>query len=822
MIGDFISRIRCPSRYLGNEINSIIKEHTGRLRIALIFPDLYELGMSHLGIQIIYFMLNKYDDVVCERAFAPAPDMEDLLVKNNIPWVSHETRVPLKDFDVLAFTLPSELNYTNILNILRLSHIPLRSAERDERFPFIIGGGACSLNPEPVADFFDAIFLGEVEDSLDLLVQKLRKVKNRPKKEFLKELCEVPGIYVPSFFEPVYNHDNTIKEIKPLLENYTRVQRQVVKNFNNAFFPEKFIVPFTPIVHDRLPVEIARGCTQGCRFCHAGTIYRPTRERSVKRILEIVDKALKSTGYEEISLMSLSTGDYSQLEALIGSLISRYESKKIAISLPSLRVGTVPEGVLRQIRSIRKTGITIALEAGTERLRRVINKNISEEDAEKMVETAFHLGWKGVKLYFMVGLPTEKEDDIEGIITLSRKLSKPEIGDITVSLATFIPKPHTPFQWEKQIRWEEAERILGKIKKKLKGKYFKVKWQDPQLSYIEGILSRGDRKLSFLLEKAIEKGCRLDSWSDHFDFSKWESALNETGIDPDFYLRERKSDEVFPWEHLDTLVNKEFLLEERRRAISGEVTEDCFIGRCTQCGACDFKTIKPVHAEGFRDIQKPGVYAKYESKYRLRITKAGTMKFLSHLEYIRVIERALRRTGVPLEFTEGFHPTPKFSFSPALPVGVESYAEYLDIILAFSLEPEDLMERLNSVLPDGISVVQAEEIPLKAPPIATLVSEMKYEVRILAPLGFEIEKKIDEYNSRESFMVYIEHKGREMDAKKIIPRVYFSDDVIKFGIHLNSGTGGINPVIFTRSLLGITDEKLPLVEIVKVDTRFAK
>lgn len=822
MIEKFLTQVRCPSRYIGREINSIHKEHEGKLKTALVFPDLYEIGMSHLGLQIIYFMLNAYEDVVCERAFAPAPDMEELILKHNIPWVSHESRTPLKDFDVVAFTLPSELNYTTILNILRLAQIPLRSAERGSTYPFIFGGGACSLNPEPIADFFDAIFLGEVEESIDALVRQLKEIRNRPRVEFLKELSKIPGIYVPSFFEPEYNPDGTISQIKPILQGYQRVQRQVVKDFNNAFSPDRFIVPFTSTIHDRLTVEIARGCTQGCRFCHAGTIYRPTREKSVKKIIEITDKALRNTGYEELSLMSLSAGDYSQIEGLVSSLISRYESKKIAVSLPSLRVGTISEQLLKQIRSIKKTGITIALEAGTERLRRVINKNITEDDALKMVETAFRLGWKGIKLYFMIGLPSESEEDRFGILELVRKLSRAGKGDITVSLATFIPKPHTPFQWERQIKWDEAENILKKIKKELKGKFFKVKWQDPKLSYIEGVFSRGDRKLSYILEKAVEKGCKLDSWSDFFDFSKWESAFAEAKVDADFYLRERSEEEELPWEHLDSLVTKEFLLQERKKALNGSDTEDCFTGRCSQCGACDFKKIEPLHATEFRDIRKPGVYARYETKYRLRITKAGMMRHLSHLEYIRVIERALRRAGLPLVFSEGFHPAPKFSFSHAIPVGVESFAEYMDITLSVSLDPEDVMERLNNVLPDGISVAFVEEIPLKATPVSNLITEIKYEIKILDGLNINLDEKVKQFNSSTTFPVYLEYKEKEIDAKKIISRLNLTGEMLKFSVILNAGAGGINPVIFVKAVLGINNEQLSAIEITKVDTRFGK
>ncbi len=822
MIEKLFAQVRCPSRYIGSEINSVHKEHQGKLKIAIVFPDLYEIGMSHLGLQIIYFMLNAHEDVVCERAFAPATDMERLILKHNIPWVSQESRTPLKNFDILAFTLPSELNYTTVLNILRLSQIPLRSCERNNDHPLVIGGGACSLNPEPVADFFDAIFLGEVEDSIDELLRTLKNVKNMERKKFLKELCKIKGIYIPAFFEPVYNEDGTISYIKPLEEDYRSVQRQVVKDFESSFFPDRFIVPFTSTVHDRLTVEIARGCTQGCRFCHAGTIYRPTRERSVRRIIDLTDKALKNTGYEEISLMSLSTGDYSQIEGLVSSLISRYGTKKIAISLPSLRVGTISEGLLREIRTIRKTGITIALEAGTERLRKVINKNITEEDALKMLEVAFRLGWKGIKLYFMIGLPSETEVDRRSIIGLAQKLNRAGTGDITLSLATFIPKPHTPFQWERQMKWDEAEDILNGIKKELRGRYFKVKWQDPRVSFIEGILSRGDRRLSDLLEKALENGCKLDSWSDFFDYSKWESAFSQAKINPDFYIRERNESENFPWEHLDSLVTKEFLLEERKRALEGVSTEDCFTGRCTQCGACDFKQLQPLHAPEFRDIRKLGVYARYETKYRLRITKAGMMKYLSHLEYIRVIERALRRTGLPLEFSEGFHPAPKFSFSPAIPVGVESFAEYMDITLAFSLDPEDVMERLNNVLPDGISVASAEEIPLKATSVSNLITEFKYEVKIDAGLSPNISERVKEYNSASSFPVYLEHKEKEIDVKKVIPRLSISGEVLKFGIMLNAGSGGINPVLFIKTLLNINDEQLSSVEITKVDTRFGK
>jgi len=823
MIDNLLSAVRCPSRYLGREINSVYKDPAVvKLRIAMVFPDLYEIGMSHLGMQILYLLFNGIEDVYCERAFSPAPDMEAIIKKKNIPWVSHETRTPLKDFDVVAFTLPSELNYITILNILELSKIPLRAEKRGDRDPVILGGGACSLNPEPVAPFFDAIFTGEIEDLYRKILEAFLHWKSGKEKKdtLLRNLKNIPGIYIPAMFNPEYAPDGRIHEIEPLMHGYEKVERQVVADFESSPFPTKLVVPFTSVIHNRLSIEIARGCTQGCRFCHAGTIYRPTREKSVAKILELANSALKQTGYEDLSLLSLSAGDYSQIEPLLLMLVHRCELEKISISLPSLRAGTLSENAMNLIKRIRKTGFTIALEAGTERLRSAINKNITEESIMKMIESAFNLGWKGIKLYFMVGLPTENKEDIDGIVDISKKLSGRARGDITVSLATFIPKPHTPFQWERQIALKEAAEHIEFLKSKIKGRFLKIKWQDPCVSFVEGVLSRGDRRLSKVIERALHNGCKLDSWTEYFDFSKWMQSFAEEGIDPEFYLRERGRNEVLPWEHLDSLVKKEFLWNERMRAATGAPIEDCFTGRCDQCGACDFKKIQPVHADKYNEVPRFRSWIQQETKLRLRLTKAGLMKYLSHLEYIKAIERAVRRARLPVAYTEGFHPVPKTSFSPALAIGVESLAEYADITMSSYVAPKLIEEKLNSELPDGISVVEASELPVRAPSLGSIITEMKYEV-ILTVSPPDIQVIIDKFIHGSEFIIYLEHKKKPIDAKQFITKLRTENGLIKFGINITA-SGSISPYLFIKNLFGLDDEAMGSLKITKIDVRFGK
>jgi radical SAM family uncharacterized protein len=546
VIEKILPNVRKPARYKGNELNSIHKDWDKiDLKVALAYPDLYEIGMSNLAIQILYHILNQQIDVLAERVFAPAVDLENQLIENNLPLFSLESWKPLKDFDLIGFSLGHELTYTNIFNMLKLGGIPAWSKDRSDKDPFIMGGGPCVFNPEPIADFFDFFVIGEAEEVLPKIINVLRESRVDIRISTFEKLAKIPGIYVPS------------------LKN--KVEKQYIKDFTNTSYPTKPIVPFIEAVHDRAVLEIMRGCKWGCKFCQAGWTYRPVREKNMDKLIQIAEDLVKNTGYEELSLISLSSSDYSKIEELAKTLAKKYEGKRINISLPSMRTNTFSIKLAKEIARVRPSGVTLAPEAGTQRLRNLIGKNMTEEHIFEGVRSAFAEGIESIKLYFMLGLPTETEEDLIGICELSKKIL--EIGRgrtkrarVTVNLATFIPKPHTPFQWEKQISIEETLEKQRFIKRNLKIKGLEVRWHQAEASFLEGVFSRGDRGLSKVIEKAWELGARLDAWSEHFKFDLWQKAFAECGIDPNEYLRERKKDEPLPWDYIQTGVPKEILL----------------------------------------------------------------------------------------------------------------------------------------------------------------------------------------------------------------------------------------------------------------------
>lgn len=595
---DLLPRVEKPGRYVGNEWNSIHKSLEDiDIRFAFCFPDVYEVGMSHLGLKILYHLLNDQKDIYCERVFAPWPDMEKEMRENDIKLFALETRDYVDSFDFIGFTLQYEMSYTNILNMINLAGLPILTKDRKEGQPFVIAGGPCAYNPEPLAEIVDLFALGEGEELLLEIMDAYRAWKNSGKSraEFLRAAANIKGVYVPSLYEVEYNEDNTINQVKPIYEDLPKkIKKRVVKSLKNAYFPDKIIVPYIEVVHDRIMLEIFRGCTRGCRFCQAGMVYRPVREREVEELIEIADKLLASSGYEEISLSSLSTSDFSKLQELVEKLMSKYQSKRVALSLPSLRLDSFSLKLIEEVQKVRKSGLTFAPEAGTQRMRDVINKGITEEDLIKSVGAAFETGYNGIKLYFMIGLPTETMEDVEGIADLAMKVldryyqlprqDRPRNLNITVAASSFVPKAFTPFQWEPQDRTELLTEKQKHLRAALKKKPVNVNWHEPYVSYMEAVFARGDRKLNVVLHKAWELGCKFDGWDEHFKFDRWMEAFEACGVDPEFYAyRRRALEEQLPWDHIDVGVTKKFLKSEYKKALKADLTRDCRTV-CTGCG----------------------------------------------------------------------------------------------------------------------------------------------------------------------------------------------------------------------------------------------
>lgn len=832
-IQGILADVAQPSRYLGTEVNRAIKNPADMdLHMVLAYPDLYDIGTSHFGMQILYALLNKRENIFAERVFAPAPDMEALLKERGQPLFSLESRTPLSAFHVVGFSLLYELNYTSVLTMLDLAGIPFRASERDDSHPLVIAGGPCTFNPEPVADIFDFVIIGDGEEALPAVAEAIiawrKSGTGRP--DLFDRVSTIDGVYVPSHFEvryePLADSGVTVARVTPKNPEKPRVKRAILSELTRAAFPEKPVIPFGKPVHDRLRLEISRGCTRGCRFCQAGMIYRPVRERSVEDLLAISTDALLSTGYTDISLLSLSTGDYERLPELMKAITTGRcaDGARVAVSLPSIRAGRLTGELMEIIKHVRKTGFTIAPEAGSQRLRDVINKGITEEDIVGTVQSAFELGWLTIKLYFMIGLPTETDADLQGIVDLVKKLralSRNKRVSINVSVSTFIPKPHSVFQWAGQITPEEAWEKIGWLKESLRMPGVSLKWGSTEISWLEGIWSRGDRRLTSLLIRAWEKGCRLDGWTEYIKLGLWKEAAQEEGLDWDLLCRrERGTDEPLPWDHIDTGVTKAYLLEERKRSLAADATPDCRYGKCSGCGICDFETIRPLICPPPTAEVKasPEAPEAPQLKYTLTFCKMGPARFFGHLELLNIVTKAFRRAGLPIGMSQGYTPHPKLTFSDPIPLGMESMEEQCVVSLASDASPDEIKERLNRHLVEGIEI---RDVTVYSKIKEMRDSTFRYQVNAMSPVfGADC---LSTFMELENFI--IEKKGKKGNIKEYDLKQFVKGAQIlspsQMTIDLQGDDGVvIRPDLAVKHIFSLTDDasaRLSLVKLCRID-----